>query len=93
MMAHSDLCNKIIPCYRLLLEKLLVAHLVRIFLPTLEQEVSFYRVQNYLPVCPLSSVLSPMCLIFPNLNEKTKSVCVCLCLFWPELESSVRKLS
>jgi hypothetical protein len=93
MMAYCDLCHKIIPCYRLLLDKLIVVQLVRIFLPTLEQKVFFYRIQNYLPVCPLSSELSSMCIIFPNLNENTKSVCVCLCLFWPELQYSMRKLA
>lgn len=94
MVAFSDLCNKIIPCYRLLLDKLIVAQLVRILLPTLEHEVSFYRVKfayqfvPYLRCCRLS-----MCIIFPNLNEKTKRVCVYICLFWPELESSMRNLA
>ena len=46
MMEFSDLYNKIIPCYRLLLDKLIVSKLVRIFLPTSELQVSFYRVQN-----------------------------------------------
>jgi len=38
-MAFSDLYNKIIPSF-LLLHKLIVAQLVRTFLPTSEQDVS-----------------------------------------------------
>jgi hypothetical protein len=75
VMAFSDLYNKRIPCYRFFLDKLMVAQLVRIFLPTSEMEVSFYRFQNCLPVCPfLRCCRLSMCKIFPNLNEKTKKV-------------------